>query len=450
MSRRLAALRGLVVAALLLSASFALAASLPIRPSVAGTHGSIPLRVDATPGAPTDTPVPASSSTPLTSNGEENYTIEKIFYGQGWLADSTTGVRRLVALLNLSEGYTRSYPGNGTFSAFTQAFIEFSIPGAADGPAGGPALQIRFSYYVSANCFQLNATACPLGSNTTAIRQDVFTLEILRILEYRDSNGNGSFEPGEPVAREVPLANPQAPFVRLWPFATNGSAMDLPYLWNVSSDTENVTMGALFAGDPLLDQLSHFWISVGNGVPVNLTLDSFLFLKPTTYKGIPLTPSELKLDLLLGVPSYAANDTAPALELSLTSDHFRLALNATNITEGVYASSGAAAAFFTWSGNATLDNGRSGAVGSTVGAKNETWETLYLAYPRATVIRHDPVLGLALAGTMPAPLAGPSPPRGGPQPPGGTGFGWALAATAAGLVVGASAYALLRRRRPRP
>src|SRR5438128_2646591 len=35
----------------------------------------------------------------------DEYSIAKIFYGSGWMADPTSGLRRYVALLNLTEGY---------------------------------------------------------------------------------------------------------------------------------------------------------------------------------------------------------------------------------------------------------------------------------------------------------------------------------------------------------
>ncbi len=382
--------------------------------------------------------------------GEANYSIEKIFYGNGWVIDTASGIRRLVALLNLTLGYTKVYPGNGTFGTFSQIFVEYSIPADASSPIDEAGLKIRFSYYVDAHCFQLNESTCPLGANSTAISQDVFELEIRRILEYRDLNANGSYEPGEAVVREVPLSQPLAPFVRAWPFALNGSRMDLTYDWSISSETENITEGALFAGEPLLDQLSNFWISVGDGVPMNLTVDSFLYLRPTTYKGIPLTPTQLKLDIHVGVPSYDAPDTALALEFALTSTRYRFSSNATATSESLYASSDAAAAFFTWNSTAEIDVGRSGPVGSTIVAVNESAMTIFLAYPRATLINHDPVLGLSWGFRAPA---GPSPgnqaPVTGPPTPNDP-LRWVIVVGPIGLGSGLALYTLLRRRRPRP
>ena len=454
MIRRHAVLRGLVLAALLLAASSVVPQSANARTISLASAGPSTHEVNS--GSPDRATAVAPMRSPalqaLDNSGndtETNYTVEKIYYGQGWATDSGPGVRRLLALLNLTEGHVQSYLDGGTFSAFTQLLVDFSIPATADGSTEGPALQIRFSYYVDARCIGLNETTCPLGTNTTAVEQDVFNLEVRRILEYRDADANGSYDSGETVVREVLLAQPQAPFIRLQAFAGNGSQLDLPYLWNVTSDSVNLTQGALFAGDPLLDALSHFQISVGNVVPVNLTLDSLLFLKPTLYKGVPLTPSELKLDFSLEVPDYVANDTALALELGLTSDHFRLAVNRTGATEGVYASAGAAAAFFSWNANATLDGARSAAVGSTIAERNETSQTVYLAYPRATSILHDPLLGLALYRAQPSAPEGSAPPTHGSPPAEPTLWPWALAVVVTAVAVGAGTILLFWTRRRR-
>lgn len=320
--------------------------------------------------------------------------MEKVYYGHGWRLDSETGVRRQLALLNLTEGYEELYPDEGLYSSFTQLFVEFSLPANAGGPQNGTGLLIRFSYYVTALCFELNESACPLGSNRSATSQDVLDLEVRRILEYRDEDGNGSYEPGEPVLREVSLAQPESSFVALRTHRIDGRSLALPYDRNASWVEGDLTQGALFAGDPLLDELSYFRIAVGNGVPLNLTLDSYLFLQPTSYQGIPLTPSQLKLDIHMEGISYVEDDTALALELALSSTQYRVSDNATGSSRSVYTSSEAAEAFFAWNGSAAVD-GEMGTVGSTLVATNDSAATLYLAYPRGERIAHDPVLGLA-------------------------------------------------------
>ncbi len=371
---------------------------------------------------------------------DETWTIAKIFYGSGWLADPVTRVRQLVAFLNLTESYEKVFPGNGTFEAFSQLFIEFSIPADASGPSNGSALTIRFSYYTASRCIYLDNLTCPLGSNDTAINQDVFQLELRRILEYRDKDGSGAYEPADEVVGEVSLARPESPHVRAWPFAKNGSAMDLPYNWSTSTNDTNLRTGALFAGDPLLRDLSNFWIYAGNGVPTNLTLNSFFFLQPTTYKSVPLTPTMLKLDIYLSHILYAAPDTAPVLEFALTSSQFRLVSNQTGSNYSLFTNSFAARAFFTWSTNATAD-GEAAPVRGTVEASNES-TTVYLSYPRAASIVHDPVLGFTLesGGAATTPPERPSPIDG--------SFPWIpLLLAAGGLAAGVACYAFLRSRR---
>jgi len=386
----------------------------------------------------------SANPTPVAAVDPDEYSIAKIFYGSGWIADPTSGLRRYVALLNLTEGYQKHYPNNGTLDAFSQIFIEFSIPADASGPEDGAALRIHFSYYVSMSCIHLDTLTCPLGSNDTAVVHDTFDLEVRRIIEYRDADGSGGYEPGDPIVNAISLAQPESPHVRAWPFAFDGSMMDLPYDWSTMTDETQLSEGALFAGDPLLDQLSHFWISTGDGVPTNLTLNSFFFLRPTMYQAVPLTPTTLKLDLSLEHMSFVASDTAAALEFKLTSSQFRFSANESGSSDGVFTNASAAQAFFTWSPNATAD-GVSSAVRSTVIASNES-ATVYLSYPRATAIYHDPVVGLAYVGQR----FSAAPPRP-PSTPGRSGTPvWIPILAGTAVIIGVGAYLVVRHSRRPP
>src|SRR5256712_6375733 len=145
---------------------------------------------------------------PVAAVDPDEYSLAKIFYGSGWIADPTSGLRRYVALLNLTEGYQQHYPNNVTLDAFSQIFIEFSVPADASGPADGAALRIHFSYYVSMRCIQLHTLTYPLGSNDTAVVQDTFDLEVRRIIEDRDADGSGGDAPGETHVEAQPAAQP--------------------------------------------------------------------------------------------------------------------------------------------------------------------------------------------------------------------------------------------------
>src|SRR5207245_8047088 len=90
-------------------------------------------------------------------------------------------------------------------------------------------------------------------------------------------------------------------------------------------------------------------------------------------------------------------------------------------------------------------DGVSSPVLSTVIASNES-ATVYLSYPRATAIYHDPVVGLAYVGQRFS-----AAPPGPPSTPGRTGSIICipiLAGTA--LIIGVAAYLVVRHSRRRP
>src|SRR3989454_12460632 len=117
------------------------------------------------------------------------------------------------------------------------------------------------------SCIHLDTPTCPLGSNDTAVVQDTFDLEVRRIIEYRDADGSGGYEPGDPIVNAISLAQPESPHIRAWPSAFDGSMMDLPYDWSTITNETQLSVGALFAGDPLLDPLSPLRIPPRAGAP---------------------------------------------------------------------------------------------------------------------------------------------------------------------------------------
>ena len=143
--------------------------------------------------------------------------------------------------------------------------------------------------------------------------------------------------------------------------------------------------------------------------------------------------------------SFVASDTAAALEFNLTSSHFRFSANESGSSDGVFTNASAAQAFFTWSPNATAD-GVSSTVRSTVIASNES-ATVYLSYPRATAIYHDPVVGLAYVGQRFS-----AAPPGPPSTPGRSGTPiWIPILAGTAVIIGVGAYLVVRysRRPPR-
>lgn len=344
------------------------------------------------------------------AHAQADYKIEKVFYGFGWRTDSETGLDRNIALLNLTEGFEETYPGDGLYSTFKQLFVEFSTPTNESGPEAGPGLGLRFSYHLNALCHNLSGETCPLGDLQSASSQDTFHLEVRRILEFVDGDGNGTYDPGETVVQQVHLAQAIRPFVEFEAYGPDWLPIDVPFNWNQSWEAGNLTQGALSAEDPLLEEVWGFRVTVGAEAPINFTMESFLFLQPSVYRGIPLTPSELKLDISMRDISYAQEGTVLALELGLSSSQYRFQANSTGTAGSLLTPSTAAEAYFRWNATATVD-GETGTVGSTVVPSNESAVVLYLAYPRGESIVHDPVLGVVGKGeVIPMPPNGEGPP----------------------------------------
>ena len=313
--------------------------------------------------------VAASGETPA-------FSVEQVYYGYGWVRDPVSGLNRSVAYLNLTETADTNVTDTGHLESFSQIFVRFSAPRNESGSGNEPGLVLLFSYYTDAQCVGLNTTDCPLGENQTAIAHDTFSLEIRRLLEFQDENGDGRYETGEAIVRELPLNQASASYLSLQAQGADGSAVALPYPGGYSAEDANTTYGAIQPGDGIFKNVRDFRISVGSGSPANFSVDAYLFLAPGDYKGIPLTPSELKLDFQMSNLSYTANGTRTALELNLTSTQFALLANLTGSSERLLTNASAAEAFISWGRTAILADRNLGDVRSTIVPHNVTWTTV--------------------------------------------------------------------------
>lgn len=225
----------------------------------------------------------------------------------------------------------------------------------------------------------------------------------LALLEYRDANGNGAYDAGEPVASAYAVGESE----KGWKGPTNGTLDWGPI--QVQDVTSNGTGGK---------KLSSRATFGGNAT---FGLDFYVYGDFTMVGNASLAPTEAKIDVLIDDYPYARPDTALALVLDLKAEE-KLETERDEDEEGFAAPAAEAGTgfrlVFTWLETATVD-GVDLPVHSTV-LKNEE-ETkdeereqkarIALSYARGAHILHDPTLGATLAtqsaGVQEVPLPGP-------------------------------------------
>lgn len=157
-----------------------------------------------------------------------------------------------------------------------------------------------------------------------------FEWQLTRVVEYRDQNQDGKYQPATERSS------------RSWRFAQQA--------WNVS-DVRSVTVG----GQRGLDV---FWqgVSTAAGGP-NVTLEVAAAERPFTDEGARVLPQDLIVYLdVRDLPARQVGHLFAIEGRVVTSPAASVALDrATNATVGFYADDAGRRAFFTWGGEALLD-----------------------------------------------------------------------------------------------
>ncbi len=198
-----------------------------------------------------------------------------------------------------------------------------------------------------------------------------------RVVEFNDTDGDGAFSPiGDEMVQAFAVEQLTLTRLSLEPFVIDGSEgrrVDVSYAF---PGFENSTFGLVF------------WI-FGN----------FTFLN-----GVPVAPSEVKIDILLTNFPFREDNSSVAVDLMVKTE-FEVEAGTVPSLDEVIARGEEFAAFFRWAPNATVD-GQDVDVGSTIvreslEAERELGEAefekkvhLFLAYPRGEAIVHDPTVGV--------------------------------------------------------
>ena len=199
-------------------------------------------------------------------------------------------------------------------------------------------------------------------------------LELERLIEFRDANGDGAFQSSDDVRAEYDAGD--LPLVSLASGPTSSGGVDGIEV----TATYNVT------GKP------------GSTLAFRATA----FGNVTTFQGLPQRPVDVKLDLVLTDFPYEENDTLPAIELKVAAE----APRGPNVTaRDVSFTSGNLTGAFAWKDVADVDCVERPVHTTAVrlpdeveGGEVEAVLSLTFAYARGASIVHDPTFGFDLAG----------------------------------------------------
>lgn len=198
-----------------------------------------------------------------------------------------------------------------------------------------------------------------------------FSLRLESLIEFSDKNGNGSFDAGESV-KTLDLEN----------------AVFLPLSY------ESV---------PAPDgEIQHvFTIETGETLSHILRVTVIVTNSFTRIQGRLITPMEVKLELSVSDFPFNEIDTKLAISFELeSSSTMRLETPSFDQIhfgeqeeEQVNVTAGKSFAFFSWSREVTVDGAQSPVFSSSKVVGDKEIE-LYLAYPRGSLIVHDPKIGV--------------------------------------------------------
>ncbi len=232
-------------------------------------------------------------------------------------------------------------------------------------------------------------------------QHQVLEMRFLRLVEFQDSNGDGAYAAGDPVDSEFDLSNLSMRYSPVLVTGLTGASnfQSLP----VRDHYPNVCCGESWDGwlsenDSSFASFAGLYFQVAATARFNFSVSAYQWFAPQSFQGVNVTPTSVKLDFRIEDYPYASPSSRLALEVNLTSFSQGSDTGWTQTPwpegEGLDSSAGNTSAFFAWSGNASADGVLRPVVSSVIPVDLYTRD-LYLSYPHAAYIAHDPVLGIA-------------------------------------------------------
>jgi hypothetical protein len=269
-------------------------------------------------------------------------------------------------------------------------------------------------------------------------------LVFLRLVEFEDADGDLAYDVGEAIASEEDLTDPSPSYA---PVAVDGlnatsGARPLPVLVH----HPNVCCGERWEGwigqadEENFSRFDGLRLRISKIGSPSLNLTAYQWFVPRSFQGVNVTPFDIKLDIEVDGYPFASPSSRLALHMNATAFSQGSATNWEVVPwpegQGIGADSENTSAVFLWSDHATAD-GASAPVVGTVVPVDDFSRHVYLAYPQAAAIDHDPILGI-----QDTRLAGGVDPL-----PSGPLVSFALVAFAVTLVAATAAVYLVERRK---
>jgi hypothetical protein len=231
-------------------------------------------------------------------------------------------------------------------------------------------------------------------------QHQVLEVRFLRAFEFTDTSGDGGYHGGEPILSQTSLADASLHFAGIHLNGLNDTfgVVALPLRINVSAVEGSHSDGWSGQNERSFRRLDGLMFSMSARGPFNLTVTGYQWFRPRSFGGNNLTSSSAKLELGIESYPYKSSNSRLALELKVTSfsqsSSGRWGVVPWPNGQAVGSDTTNTTAVFAWSSTADAD-GRPAPVVDTIAPIDALSRSVYLSYPRASRIHHDPVLAIA-------------------------------------------------------
>jgi hypothetical protein len=252
-------------------------------------------------------------------------------------------------------------------------------------------------------CRWINETNDPCGAPNATWEQrvvwehQVLEIRFMRLLEFRDSDGDGGYTPGEPILSQLDLADPAFRYAGIVLEGQNLTRGPQALPVRIHYEGGPAWEGWLRHDDTGFADFDGLTFRMSATGPANVTIAGYQWFRPRVFQGVNLTPFQAKLDLTIADYPFVDPDSRLAWELNFTSFSQGSSTDWELVPwpegQAIGADSANTTAIFAWASNATAD-GVSTRVSVSVVTVDDHSRHVFLGYPQANLIHHDPVLGI--------------------------------------------------------